>query len=636
MKNHFYQSIEKQFHEYVKRSRDDKKDLYKLNTIRNLWHNFMKELLNNSMKYSELLSYAPDQQDPLGSLYQFFYEHEISPENGKFKIIIKDPKQREPGKVYTPRKIISFIINLVKHSINEETPNKKNSEYIKSSFSKQNLKIADIACGTGRFLTHWWLKDLEYALKNKKSIETQYFGYDIDPTAIKIAKQTPIKGIVWKNIDSLLESDLDIANQFDIIIGNPPYIESRAIPDNKWKIFKNKYECANKKFDISIIFLERIYHLLKPGGWAGIIITNKWLVADYGEIIRKILLTKTHIEYIIDVSHLKLFKGSSTYPIIIIFQKLAQKNSNISNFQTKLFQIKDINELNAFFQNGLTYPINQVLQSFYLKSPKNIISASLNSKKIELLEHFWKLIENRDTFRLGDIGSPYDLRKGVHTGNIKIKMITSNPPINDKTYKHAITSRHHVERFHIAWQGLWIQYDPKIFDKNAGDYGSLREKWIFEANPKIFIKLFGIKIQAAIDFLKYYANNSLILLIRKKNSENPLENSILYDPDKWFSTPEEEFFYLLGILNSELISKYYRIYFNSTHVRGNYLQYYIKDLKNIPLILPNRANIFNMKEIAVVAQKLTEFYRSVKLKSSEIEKLEKKLNELVKKLYRII
>jgi len=151
MKNLFYQSIEKQFHDYVERSKDDKKDLSNLNTLRKFWNDFINELLNNSKKYSELLSNAPDHQDPLGSLYQFFYEHEISPENGKSKIIVKDPKQREPGKVYTPRKIISFIINLIQHSINEEIPNKRNSE---NSIDKRNLKFADIACATGRFLTY--------------------------------------------------------------------------------------------------------------------------------------------------------------------------------------------------------------------------------------------------------------------------------------------------------------------------------------------------------------------------------------------------------------------------------------------------------------------------------------------------
>ncbi len=626
MKNLFYQSIEKQFHEYLKRSRYDKKDLSKVNTLRNLWQNFMNELLNNNQNYTELLSIAPDQQDPLGSLYQFFYEHKIIPEKGKLRIIVKDPKQREPGKVYTPRKIISFIINLIKNSINKDFPNKKSNE---NNNSKQQLKIADISCGTGRFLTHWWLKDLENASKHKKIKETKYFGFDIDPTAVKIANQTPIKNVVWKNIDTLFDSYLDQNDQFDIIIGNPPYIESRAISDDNWNNLKKKYESAFKKFDISVVFLEKIVSLLKPNGWAGIIITNKWLVSDYGERIRKILLIKTHIEYIIDVSHLLLFKSSSTYPIIIIFQKLGQDNSDSSNFQTKLVQINDINELDSFFLKNQTYPINQVHQSFFLKSPKNIISSNLDSSSMQILEHLWNLERKNEAILLGDYKCPYELRKGIHTGNVKGKLFTANPPNNDPMYKHAVTSRYRVDRFKISWQGFWVHYNKKLIDRTQGEYGSLREEWIFEAQPKIFIKLFGTRIQAAIDHLRYYANNSLILLIRKQTEEG-----FKYNPENWYVSRDEEFYYILGVLNSQLISDYYKTLYKHTHVRGNYLQFYIKDLKNIPLIIPNQTNISIMKKIAAVAQNLTEFYRSVKLKSSEIEKLEKKLNVFVNKLYK--
>ncbi len=50
MKNHFYQLIEKQFHEYVKRAKNNEEDLSKLNTLQKLWLNFMNELLINSKK----------------------------------------------------------------------------------------------------------------------------------------------------------------------------------------------------------------------------------------------------------------------------------------------------------------------------------------------------------------------------------------------------------------------------------------------------------------------------------------------------------------------------------------------------------------------------------------------------------
>jgi hypothetical protein len=232
---------------------------------------------------------------------------------------------------------------------------------------------------------------------------------------------------------------------------------------------------------------------------------------------------------------------------------------------------------------------------------------------------------------LGDNECPYELRKGIHTGNVKGKLFTTNPPHNDPNYKHAVTSRYRVDRFKISWQGFWVHYNKKIIDQTKAEYGSLREEWIFEAQPKIFIKLFGTRIQAAIDHLRYYANNSLILLIRKQKKED-----LKYIPENWYVSREEEFYYILGVLNSQLISSYYNTLFKSTHVRGNFLQFYVKDLNNIPLMIPNQGNISKMKEIAAVAQNLTEFYRSMKLKSSEIEKLEKKLDNIVKKLYRIV
>ena len=161
-----------------------------------------------------------------------------------------------------------------------------------------------------------------------------------------------------------------------------------------------------------------------------------------------------------------------------------------------------------------------------------------------------------------------------------------------------------------------------------GDYGSLREQWLFEENPKIVIKLFGTRIQAAIDHFKYYSNNSLILLVR-----NPKKEMYLFNPDNYFSSREEEFYYLLGVLNSSLISQYYRTLFKHTHVRGNYLQYYIKDLGEIPLMVPSEENINIMKKIAQLAEQLTDLFKDYAKNLKLITDLEKILDDLVKNLY---
>ena len=115
-------------------------------------------------------------------------------------------------------------------------------------------KIADIACGTGRFLIEWHNQEGE-------SNNCEYFGYDIDKTALTIARGSPLppSNTSWIHQDILLNEEMESKEEkFDIILGNPPYIESRAIPDKYWNQIKQNYKTAHKKFDLAVIFLEKI------------------------------------------------------------------------------------------------------------------------------------------------------------------------------------------------------------------------------------------------------------------------------------------------------------------------------------------------------------------------------------------
>ncbi len=156
----------------------------------------------------------------------------------------------------------------------------------------------------------------------------------------------------------------------------------------------------------------------------------------------------------------------------------------------------------------------------------------------------------------------------------------------------------------------------------------MREQWIFESTPKIMIKLFGKQIQAALDTHSFYTNNSLILLLKKQEiSDSQFPYLSL------FRTPQEEFYYLLGILNSKFISKYYRALFSHSHVRGGYLQYYIKDLQKIPIIIPGEENIHLVQKISLLTQELEKEIQEERKSSVAIEKLENQLESIMMQLY---
>ena len=53
---------------------------------------------------------------------------------------------------------------------------------------------------------------------------------------------------------------------FDIIIGNPPYIEFKKLDSESKDIFKKRFQSANGKYDIYVVFMEYACELLNKEG----------------------------------------------------------------------------------------------------------------------------------------------------------------------------------------------------------------------------------------------------------------------------------------------------------------------------------------------------------------------------------
>jgi len=545
-------------------------------------------------------------EDPYGELYEFYLQNQLIFKLSEIKIEPRSVKARIQGIFYTPSEIIRYIVQKIMHLMDKKT--------------KNGVKVADLACGTGRFLRIWASINDHNQDQDGFSNYT-YYGYDIDGTAINLARKlNKDVNMHWHEKNVLKE---DIQEQFDVIVGNPPYIESRDIPDAEWDHFRNTFKTAYKRFDLAVVFLERIFQCLRPGGWAGLIITNKWLVSDYGEKIRELLLTETLIAEIVDITQIPVFREVSTYPVLLFFQK--RNNSELWDSLNKIrliycpsrnFQIEKFQE-------------SQLLQNNFLKLPKRIIPLGLNETSLKCLILFFNQPQGV-VYGLESADSPYELRDGIHTGNIRAKIIFKSEETLVSPYKRALTSRSKVERYKLTWENLWIKYDPTIIEKKNGEYASFREEWIFTTKPKLIIKLFGKSLQVAMDNEGYYVNNSLILVVKRKK---PGKNN----PTSWFHSIEEEYYFLLGLLNSKPISRYYNLLFGQTHVRGNYIQYYTKDLAQIPIPVVSERTISHMCGIASLAQELELLYQNpIRICPDQYEDLESQLDRRVDDLYKLL
>lgn len=115
------------------------------------------------------------------------------------------------------------------------------------------------------------------------------------------------------------------AGGFDVVIGNPPYLNIRILTQVQGEqvkgYFRLKYLCAQRGYDLYVLFVERAFKCLCENGIFGMIIPNKIATLDYAEACRAMLLAKTRILRLADVSELRVFENASVYPYILIFAK---------------------------------------------------------------------------------------------------------------------------------------------------------------------------------------------------------------------------------------------------------------------------------------------------------------------------
>ncbi|MBK7447814.1 MAG: Eco57I restriction-modification methylase domain-containing protein [Ignavibacteria bacterium] len=81
---------------------------------------------------------------------------------------------------------------------------------------------------------------------------------------------------------------------FDIMIGNPPYIQLQKITDEADILQKANYETFTRTGDIYCLFYEQGNKLLKPNGTLCYITSNTWMRTKFGELLRKYFAEKTN------------------------------------------------------------------------------------------------------------------------------------------------------------------------------------------------------------------------------------------------------------------------------------------------------------------------------------------------------
>ena len=139
---------------------------------------------------------------------------------------------------------------------------------------------------------------------------------------------------------------------FDIVIGNPPYIQLQ----NEGGKLAKKYEACGygtyaRTGDIYCIFYERGSQLLKANGHLCYITSNKWMRAGYGEKTRGFFAKHTNPQLLIDFAGVKIFESATVDTNILLFSKAVNEHKTFCVVMNK--QNKDsIKNLSDFVQQN--------------------------------------------------------------------------------------------------------------------------------------------------------------------------------------------------------------------------------------------------------------------------------------------
>ena len=117
---------------------------------------------------------------------------------------------------------------------------------------------------------------------------------------------------------------------FDIVIGNPPYIQLQANKGVLADLYsKQNYKTFVRTGDIYSLFYEQGWKMLNNNGCLCFITSNKWMRAGYGESTRDFFAKYTDPKILIDFSGVDIFDSATVVTNILLFTRSANKGQTL-------------------------------------------------------------------------------------------------------------------------------------------------------------------------------------------------------------------------------------------------------------------------------------------------------------------
>ena len=400
------------------------------------------------------------------------------------------------------------------------------------------------------------------------------------------------KGMEWRMEFPEILGEAGEFIGFDLVIGNPPYIFARnqSFTDEMKAYYSRTYQVSEYQANTYTIFMELAYQLLRKGGTFSYIIPNNFLTIQTNSRLRQFITEQTSDVVLIN-SLDKIFADASVDNCIIFFKK------NLPNWI-------EVAELH----HGEYNTVGRVEPDFFGEIPTFSISMVKYRQAIDI---FWK-VNNFPILERPEIATVKSGIKAYETGKGNPKM-TAHDKNNriyhareklDDSYRPYLNGEN-VSRYKLTWNGEYIKYGANL--------AAPRDKKYFET-PRILVRQIPSKSTYAVEAV--YTNSDFI---------NDLNSMVITDI-------QVNPFYLLGVLNSRLISLWFFMKFDKFQ-RRLFPQFKVNELGDFPI--PD-ATDSQQEEVAQLVEQLIEEMKKDSLETKKITQLNLKIDDLVMDLFGLI
>ena len=444
-----------------------------------------------------------------------------------------------------------------------------------------------------------------------------------DLQKLKTKPDLPLYFFDWKlDFPEVMNESVTEKTGFDIVIGNPPYVQLQKIVDSE--IFANlNYKVYSKSTDLYCLFYEKGVTLLKEKGNLCYITSNSWLRTKYGLEMRKYFTQNSNPILLINFEDIQIFQTAVVESNIIITEKSSySKNTKAATIGNNLKVGETIS--NYFSQNAIY--LDELDEKGWIIGNKN--SNSLK-KKIE-----------KNTVALGNL--KYNINIGVNTGlnevfiikeNLKDELIKTNIK-NLKLIVPTLRGRD-LKRYAYSFSGNYL-----INSHNGIKSKLIKPIDIVSDYPSLFayFKSYEVKLKNRYDQGMHWTNlrNCAYLEDFKKpkiiwgelsdKAKFTLDEEGYYLDATVFLMTGENLKYILSIFNSKLAQWYFEQIATSSGMGTNRWKKYKIEQFPIKVISEDRMLIFESFVNQILLQKS---------EGKDTTSLEQQIDNLVYKLYEL-